>query len=172
MNLQKTGVKMNEKEDIIQKVSQEIAKNHRKIIDDWCKAYLAQLYEEGHDLEPGSFTLNEQDWEWNSGKSGKRYWFEFGVPVYEKPKINIESKMNDLPTTILKRIECIGRAQEKLDDLFNYDLFDNLSKHDPYWHSHHEPEADRLHDIRCKLSYILDKIAAIMNVLSWEEEDV
>ncbi len=79
--------------------------------------------------------------------------------------------MSDLPTTILKRIECIGRAQEKLDDLFNHDLFDSLSKHDPYWDLHHEPEADRLHDIRWKLSYIHDKIAAIIEVLSWEDQE-
>ena len=54
-----------------------IAENHRKIIDDWCKAYLAQMYEEGVDIKPGCFTLVEQvDLELENGKLGKKYWFE------------------------------------------------------------------------------------------------
>lgn len=70
-------------DELLEKVVQEIAKNHRKIIDDWCKAYMAQLYEEGHDIKPGSFTLNEQrDMELSNGKIGTRYWFERGVPNY------------------------------------------------------------------------------------------
>lgn len=52
----------------------EITKNHRKIIDDWCKAYLAQLYQEGHELKPGNFILNEQD-VWEGNKYQKKYWF-------------------------------------------------------------------------------------------------
>lgn len=57
-----------------------IAKNHRQIIDDWCKAYLAQLYEEGKNIKPGCFTLNEQ--QWDKDGIGKRYWFVEGVPDY------------------------------------------------------------------------------------------
>ena len=54
-----------------------IGENHRKIIDDWCKAYLAQMYEEGVDIKPGCFTLVEQvDLELENGKLGKKYWFE------------------------------------------------------------------------------------------------
>lgn len=34
-----------------------MSENHHKIIDDWCKAYLAQLYEEGVDIKPGCFSL-------------------------------------------------------------------------------------------------------------------
>jgi len=68
-------------DDSFEKAIAEIAFNHRKIIDDWCKAYLAQLYEEGHDIKPGDFTLNEQrDMVLENGKLGKRYWFSFGVP--------------------------------------------------------------------------------------------
>jgi len=54
----------------------EIAKNHRKIIDDWCKAYLAQLYEEGIDIKPGCFTLFEADVYLGDGKLYKKYWLE------------------------------------------------------------------------------------------------
>ncbi len=62
---------------------QEISKRHREIIEDWCKAYLAELYEAGVDLKPGCFTLNEQMLD-NVGASafGKKYWFEKGTPNY------------------------------------------------------------------------------------------
>ncbi len=70
-------------DDRLQKAVQEIAESHRKIIDDWCKAYLAQLYEEGVAISPGSFTLNEQsEMVLENGKLGKRYWFSKGIPDY------------------------------------------------------------------------------------------
>lgn len=69
--------------DIIRKAVEEISKRHREIIDDWCKAYLSQLYEEGVDIKPGCFTLNEQHMDNVSGSVlGKRYWFEKGTPNY------------------------------------------------------------------------------------------
>ena len=62
---------MFENDDLLKKVVEEISKNHHQIIDDWCKAYLAQLYQENGSIRPGDFTLVEQD-----GKFCKRYWFE------------------------------------------------------------------------------------------------
>lgn len=65
---------MNEK---IQEAADLIAREHRKIIDDWCKAYLAQMYEEGMEVKPGNFTLVEQqDLVLENGKLGKKYWFQ------------------------------------------------------------------------------------------------
>lgn len=74
-------------DDLQEKMDQavaEIAKNHRKIIDDWCKAYLAQLYEEGVDIKPGCFTLNEQVPTYDKGKNClvRKYWFEVGKPEF------------------------------------------------------------------------------------------
>ncbi len=65
---------------------QDIATNHRKIIDDWCKAYLAQLYEEGVDIKPGCFTLCEQvpTFHEEQGCMVKKYWFELGSPDFNK----------------------------------------------------------------------------------------
>lgn len=71
------------KDDLLQKIVQDIAQNHRKIIDDWSKAYLAQLYEEGADIKPGCFTLNEQVPHMINEKFVQRYWFEPGIPEYE-----------------------------------------------------------------------------------------
>ncbi len=70
----------------LEKVFEEIRYNHRKIIDDWCKAYMAELYEAGVRLKPGCFTLNEQVPTYHKGKDCmvKRYWFEPGIPNFEK----------------------------------------------------------------------------------------
>ena len=70
-------------DSLLDEAVKQIAENHRKIIDDWCKAYMAQLYEEGHDLKPGSFTLCEQEFGMYDGKYCKRYWFKKDVPQYE-----------------------------------------------------------------------------------------
>lgn len=61
--------------DKLNEVILEIRKGHQKIIEDWCKAYLAQLYEEGIDLKPGCFVLNEQELHERDGIFVKRYWF-------------------------------------------------------------------------------------------------
>lgn len=44
-------------DELLKKVMQDIMDNHTKIIDDWCKAYLAQLYQESHSIKPGDFKL-------------------------------------------------------------------------------------------------------------------
>lgn len=61
----------------LQEAADFIAREHRKIIDDWCKAYLAEIYQYGIDIKPGCFILVEQlDVELKNGKMGKKYWFE------------------------------------------------------------------------------------------------
>ncbi len=44
----------------IEEATREIAKHHREILNEWCKAYLAQIYQETGSIKPGDFTLNEQ----------------------------------------------------------------------------------------------------------------
>lgn len=80
---------------------ENISYNHRKIIDDWCKAYLAQLYEERVEIKPGSFTLNEQHLD-NVGGSvlGKKYWFEKGKPYYSG-WISVNEKLPESDDKIL-----------------------------------------------------------------------
>ncbi len=65
-------------DEILQKIVQEIRDNHNKIIDDWCKAYLAQLYEEGKEIKPGNYILCEQLPTYHRGKETlvRKYWFE------------------------------------------------------------------------------------------------
>jgi hypothetical protein len=70
----------------MKKAIENIARNHRQILDDWCKAYLAQRYQEGMNIQPGSFTLCEQVPTYHKGQNCyvKRYWFEEGTPRFEK----------------------------------------------------------------------------------------
>lgn len=64
-------------DETINKVVDDIAHNHRKIIDDWCKAYIAQIYEEtGQCPKPGDFILNQQEMDFKSGRFGFKYWFD------------------------------------------------------------------------------------------------
>ena len=73
-------------DELLQKVVKDIRENHLKIIDDWCKAYMAQRFKEGKNIEPGSFTLIEQVPTYHKGKDCmvRRYWFEDGIPDFKE----------------------------------------------------------------------------------------
>jgi len=63
-------------DELLHKITQDIANNHRKIIDDWCKAYIAQIYEEtGKMCKPGDFMLNQQSYTPEKMIAGYKYWF-------------------------------------------------------------------------------------------------
>lgn len=66
-------------DEVLAKTVEEIARNHRKILDDFAKAYLAQCYyENGEVPKPGDFILYEQVPMFHEGKNCyiKKYWFE------------------------------------------------------------------------------------------------
>lgn len=52
-----------------------IRENHNQIIDDWCKAYMAQIYKEKGSINPGDFCLNMQQGVIEDGKIFNRFWF-------------------------------------------------------------------------------------------------
>lgn len=75
--------------DPIQKVVQEISKNHDKIIEDWCKAYLAELYEDGVQIKPGCFELIEQRMGYDAVSEGEpliKYYFRRRVQNNDEHK--------------------------------------------------------------------------------------
>jgi len=76
-----------------------------------------------------------------------------------------------LSKCILKRLEDIGCAREKLQSIIDEDIFENLSKHNPYWDSEHEKESEKLYDIRIKLAYFKEKLWEIYSTLSQENHD-
>ena len=72
--------------------------------------------------------------------------------------------------SIISRLEDIGRAREHLKSILDDDAFENLSKHNPYFDSEHEVEADKLDDLRRKLSCISDKLWDLSAILTKQED--
>ena len=67
----------------IDKAVAEIMYNHKSIINNWCKAYAAEIYEKNGTIKPGDFTLFEQEVN-EDGKYGKKYWFEYSGDNFTK----------------------------------------------------------------------------------------
>lgn len=74
---------------------------------------------------------------------------------------------------MLSRIEDIGIVREKLSNLLDEQLLDNryLSKQNEYWNSKQPEESAKLHDVRCFLNGLKDRLWEIMDVLDKTEED-
>ncbi len=86
------------------------------------------------------------------------------IPEYTPPKPTLlEDKM-------ISQIKDMGRIQEKLNVLRSDEIFDNLSKHNQYFDSQYELEADKLDDLRRKLACIRESLDEILNILEKDEE--
>lgn len=73
-----------------------------------------------------------------------------------------ENEVSELVYAIVRRIEDIGRAKEKLSAILDDEIFEKLSKHDAYFHSADE---DKLDDIRSKLRWMQDRLWDVWSVL-------
>lgn len=69
---------------------------------------------------------------------------------------------------LIKRLEDIGRCRQILDQLHRHDAFDDLSKHNYFFHSEHQEESDRLNQLRTYLGDIKDQINEISEILDNE----
>lgn len=86
-----------------------------------------------------------------------------------------------------ERIEALGELKQKLRCLADNDLFDSLSKHDPYWNGEVNSKdleckygggtltvenvlADRLDSVRMKLSFIADEISDCLTIAIGDED--
>lgn len=76
---------------------------------------------------------------------------------------------NTFPKEILRRIQDLGRIEEKLKHLTHQEIFDDLSKHNPYWESTDEVASEKLYDIRMQLSYILEQLYEITSIATCDE---
>lgn len=77
--------------------------------------------------------------------------------------------MND--KHVVNALVSIGRCQEILKRIESNEVLDNLSKHNTYWHSEHESDSEKLHDIRCSLLSLTEDIAEIIYILSLNDEE-
>ena len=96
------------------------------------------------------------------------------VPYEEWPKhcqiAGINPTSNQLEDKMISRIKDMGRVQERLKAILDDEIFDTLSKHNPYWDSKHEPECDKLDDLRRKFSCFQDNLWDIMGILCAGDE--
>ena len=58
-----------------------------------------------------------------------------------------------------------GRIDKTLLTLTEDEIFDDLSKHNPYFHSEHEVEAEKLEELRWKLSHIHEKLWEVISII-------
>lgn len=65
----------------------------------------------------------------------------------------------------IRFIQNTGKAVVALREIVESSIFEYLSKHNPYWQSEHELEANKLNEIRITLNDLYDKIYGAMVLL-------
>jgi len=71
----------------------------------------------------------------------------------------------DISTKLVDAIIRLGRAQERLKDILDDELFKHLSKHYHKWESNHDRENDILDDTRRALSCLSDNLWDLYTIL-------
>lgn len=77
-----------------------------------------------------------------------------------------------LPQVVTKKIQDMGRAQQKLKSILDEDIFDSLSKHNPYWDAIDPDVSDKLDDLRRKFVCLNDNLWDLWAILHADHEDV
>ena len=75
--------------------------------------------------------------------------------------------MKDVVNKLLK----VGRAYQLIILLLDDDIFDSLSKHDPYWQDEDETVDDKLHQLRCKIQHMSDQLWDVIALIDTEDEE-
>lgn len=71
----------------------------------------------------------------------------------------------DLAKHLVKRIEDLGRIRELLKGVLRNEIFDELSKHDEWWHSAHLEEGEKLDELRRTFIGLQDELWTIQEIL-------
>jgi len=82
---------------------------------------------------------------------------------------NVKTYM--LPNELIHKLQDIGRIEEKLLNLTEDQIFENLSKHDEYWSCEDPDTSDKLDELRMKFGYINDKIWDIISIIRKDEQE-
>jgi hypothetical protein len=64
---------------------------------------------------------------------------------------------------IINKLMDVGKAQNKLEDLLENDIFENLSKHNPYWET--DPDCEKLDDCRRRLAVIKETLWEVVSLI-------
>jgi hypothetical protein len=82
-----------------------------------------------------------------------------------------EKSSNQVIDRMISRIKDLGRVRERMKMILDYELFENLSKHNSYFHSENELESEKLDDLRRKISYLNNSLWDIMTILRTDDEE-
>lgn len=77
----------------------------------------------------------------------------------------MEHPKADLALSLLESIQKSGRAIEILRKITQDDIFDMLSKHNPWWDHDDEKTHYKLEDLRCKFKWIEEEIRKAMDLI-------
>ncbi len=72
---------------------------------------------------------------------------------------------------LFSKLQDMGRVEEKLLNLLEDEIFQDTSKHNTFWHSKHGVEADKLDDLRGKISCLHDNLWDIIAILRRHEDN-
>lgn len=76
----------------------------------------------------------------------------------------------DLNKNVISRLEDIGAARMLVAGILGHSIFDNLSKHNPYWESDDSISNEKLYDTRVELTFIEDELLKVADVLKKESD--
>lgn len=72
---------------------------------------------------------------------------------------------------LIKFLLQVGESRSKIGEITDLEIFDNLSKHNPYYQSEHEIENEKLTFIRFQLQHIQEDLNEIWSKLNmWDDE--
>ena len=92
------------------------------------------------------------------------------LPLENKEKLNYCCSSR----AVVDHLISIGIAREKLRNVLNADYFNikgGLSKHDEWYHSEHEVEADKLDECRMRFRQLQDGLWEVVSVLEQDMDD-
>ena len=76
-----------------------------------------------------------------------------------------EEKDDCIGRHLVNSLQDMGRAHEKLKMALENPVFDNLSKHCPFWHSEHDDEANKLYETRCRVIGLSEILGDVLELL-------
>jgi hypothetical protein len=119
-------LRIEKNEKIFEKIVEDVTKNHHRIIDDWCKAYLAHLVEEGIELKPNCFTLFHKQPSPIKGDMVHEYWFELREKqetANDKLLKQVMERLHSLIMYVHDRMkECRGKSDKTSEMLILHEI--------------------------------------------------
>jgi hypothetical protein len=69
------------------------------------------------------------------------------------------------PAAFIRVNQNVGRVRGLIDNMLDDQIWEYTGRHNPYFHSEHLEEAERLDELRLKLSFIHEHLYEILEIL-------